>query len=206
MVARHAAADDQHALIDVKGLGGQRFVAAQLFHGNLHQLGGLVGIGLLVLADPRHMLADVGHFEHVAVEARAFHRAAEGRLMHARRTGRHHHAVEFVFVNGGLDGGLSRLGTGIHQVGRIGHVGEGAGQLRHLGAVHGAGDIAAAMADKDAYSHALPPSAALALASARASSRRRPSSFCSSGSALTHSLCKPSSRGSKPKARPMSCV
>ena len=107
------------------------------------------------------MLADVGHFEHVAVQAGALHRPAEGRLMDAGAARGDDHAVELVLVDGRLDGRLSRLGAGIHDVLGQHHIREHPRILGHLGAVHGAGDIAAAMADEDAYSHALSPSGAL---------------------------------------------
>ena len=196
--ARHAAADDQHALGDVKLLGQQGFVVAQLFHGQAHQLGGLVGIGFLVAADPGNVLADVGHFEHVTVEARAFYRAAEGGLVHARRTGSHHHAVQLVFVDGGLNGGLARFGAGVHGVGGVDHIGVAAGDFGHLGAVHGAGNVAAAVADEDAYSHDRPPSAA--------SARRSSSSLAIRPSALTRSFSRPRSVLGRSKARPSICV
>ncbi len=74
-----------------------------------------------------------------------------------------------------------------------------------LGAVHGSGDVAAAVADKDAYSHYLPPSAALAFCSAglAASSRRSSPSLRIRPSALTHSLFRPSSSSGRSKAMPI---
>ena len=198
--AGHTAADDQHALVDVEGLGEQRLVVAQLGNGHLHQFGGLVGVGHLVLADPGDVLADVGHFEHVAVQAGAFHGAAERGLVHARAAGGHHHAVQLVLVDGRLDGGLAGLGAGVHEVHGVDHIGIGSGRLGDLGAINGAADIAAAVTDENAYSHALSPSGAWAFwASSRWVSRMRSTRAL----ALTTSLSRPSSLGSMPKARPI---
>ena len=188
----NAAANDQHALVDVKALGQQGLVVAQLFHRQTHQFGSLVGVGFHVLADPRNVLADIGHFKHVAVEASAFHRAAEGGLVHARRARGNNHAVELVLVDGCFNGRLARLGAGVHGVVGIDHVRVGAGNGRHLGAVDSSGDIAAAVADKDAYSHYLPPSA-----------RRSSSSLRIRPLGLTHSLFRPSSSSGRSKAMPI---
>ena len=87
---------------------------AQLGHGNADEFGGLVGVGLLVLADPGDVLADIGHFEHVAVQSGALDSAAEGGLVHARGTGSDDHAREVVFVDGLFDGRLAGFGAGVH--------------------------------------------------------------------------------------------
>ena len=203
--ASHAAADDKHALVDVKALGQQGLVVAQLFHRKLHQFGSLVGVGFHVLADPRNVLADIGHFKHVAVQPRAFHRAAEGGFVHARRAGGNNHAVKLVLVDGSLNGRLPRFGAGVHGVVGIDHVRVGAGNGRHLGAIDSSGDVAAAVADKDAYSHYLPPSAALAFCSVglAASSRRSSPSLRIRPLGLTHSLFRPSSSSGRSKAMPI---
>ena len=190
--AGNTTANNQYALVDVKALGHEGLVVAQLFHRKLHQFGSLVGVGFHILADPRNVLADIGHFKHVAVEASAFHRAAEGGLVHARRARGHNHAVELVLVDGCFNGRLARFGAGVHGVVGIDHVRVGAGNGRHLGAVDSTGDIAAAVADKDAYSHYLPPSA-----------RRSSSSLRIRPLGLTHSLFRPSSSSGRSKAMPI---
>ena len=148
--AGHAAADDEHALGGFEGLGEQRVVAAQLFNGDAYEFRGLVGVGFLVLADPRHVFADIGHFEHVFVEPGAFHGAAEGRFVHARGTGGYDDAVEAVFLNGGDDFFLTGFRAGVHGIGGEGHVGVGPGDFGDFGAVNGPGDVRPAVADKNA--------------------------------------------------------
>ena len=151
------------------------------------------------------MLANVGHFKHVAVQPSAFHCAAEGRLVHARRAGGNDHAVKLVLVDGSLNGRLPWFGAGVHGVVGIDYVRVGAGNGRHLGAIDGSGDVAAAVADKDAYSHYLPPSAALAFCSVglAASSRRSSPSLRIRPLGLTHSLFRPSSSSGRSKAMPI---
>ena len=112
--AGDAAADNQDALVDVEALGLEGAVVAQLGHGNADEFGGLVGVGLLVLADPGDVLADIGHFKHVAVQSGALDSAAEGGLVHARGTGSDDHAREVVFVDGLFDGRLAGFGAGVH--------------------------------------------------------------------------------------------
>ena len=186
--AVQAAADDEHALGGFEGLGEQRVVAAQFFNGDADEFRGLVGVGFLVLADPRHVFADIGHFKHVLVEPGAFHGAAEGGLVHTRRTGSDDHAVKLVFLDGGDDFFLSGFRAGVHGVGGEGHIGIGFGDLSDLAAIHGPGDVRSAVADKNAYFHALASSvASSALAACAASIFRR------SSSGLTQSFSKPSS-------------
>ena len=212
--ARHAAADNQHALGHVELLGMQGRVAAQLFHRQPHQFGGLVGVGLAILADPRHMLADIGHFKHVPVQPSAFHRAAEGLLVHARRAGGHHHAVQTILFDGIHDIVLPRFGAGVHGIFRMSHVGIGQRNARHLGRVHRGFNIAAAMADKNAYLHDAAPSSdsafsiAARAASAAASIRalRRLATSWRKGAGSTASLSSLRVSSGRPKASPMSCV
>ena len=128
--AGHAATDDQHALDRLEALGHERTVATQFLHGHAHQFGRLARVQVLGLADPGDMLADVGHFKHVAVQPRAFHGPAEGRLVHARGAGGHDHAVEILFLDGLDDGVLTGFGAGVHRVRGVHHVGVGQGRGR----------------------------------------------------------------------------
>lgn len=106
------------------------------------------------------MFADIGHFKHILVEPGAFHGAAEGGLVHTRRTGSDDHAVKLVFLDGGDDFFLSGFRAGVHGVGGEGHIGIGFGDLSDLAAIHGPGDVRSAVADKNAYFHALASSVA----------------------------------------------
>ena len=191
--AGHAAADDEHALGGFEGLGEQRVVAAQFFNGDADEFRGLVGVGFLVLADPRHVFADIGHFKHVLVEPGAFHGAAEGGLVHTRRTGSDDHAVKLVFLDGGDDFFLSGFRAGVHGVGGEGHIGIGFGDLSDLAAIHGPGDVRSAVADKNAYFHALASSVASSALAAAALAACAASIFRRSSSGLTQSFSKPSS-------------
>ena len=146
------------------------------------------------------MLADVRHFEHVPVQAGALDGAAEGGLVHARRAGRNDDAGEAVLVDGLLDGGLAGFGAGVHQVGGVDDFREVESIFGDLGTVDCACDVAAAVADENAYPHALPPWAVSWAAVLRA--------WILSVilSALTQSLFRPRLSASQPKAMPMSCV
>jgi len=100
---------------------------------------------------------DVGHFEHVAVEPGPFHGAAEGGLVHARGAGGHDHAGQVLFLDGLDDAGLSGFRAGVHGIRGEGHFREGQGGFRHDRGIHRAFDVAAAVADENAYSHDLRP-------------------------------------------------
>ena len=160
--AGHAAADDEHALGDVKTLGVQGTVVAQLHHCHADEFGSLVRVGFLVLANPGYMLAYVGHFKHVAVKAGTFYRLSECLLMHARGTGSHHNAGKLLFMDGFLNGRLAWFGTGVHQVRGVYYIGKFKCTLGSFGTVYSACDIASAVTDENAYSHAWPPCLILA--------------------------------------------
>ena len=107
--AGHAPTNHQHLLDGGEAFGHQWPVAAQLFHGHEHQVSCLVGVVRLVFADPGDMLADIGHFKHVAVQACPFHCPAEGGFVHARRARGHHHPIQVVFMDGSDDAFLPWL-------------------------------------------------------------------------------------------------
>ena len=171
--AGHTAADDEDAFGHVELLGVERRVATQLFHGKTHQFGGLVGVGFTVAADPGDVLADVGHFKHVAVETGALHRAAERGLVHARRAGSHHHAVEAVLLDGLDDVFLSGLGTGVHGVFSEDDIGIGQRDLGDGCGIHRRFDVAAAVTDEYADFHDAAPAAFMASRSAATRALRR---------------------------------
>ena len=98
--------------------------------------------------------------------------------MHVRRAGGDDHPVELLVLDGLLDGGLARLGARVHEVLGVDDVLEGEGPLGQFGHVDGAGDVAAAVADEDAYPHGFASSsgrrgAAAPLGAVAAASRRR---------------------------------
>ena len=203
----HAAADHQHALGDVELLGVERSVAAQLFHSKAHQFGGLVGVGFAVAADPGDVLADIGHFEHVAVEAGTFHGTAEGGLMHAGRAGSHHDAVEAVLLDGLHDVFLSGFGAGVHGVFGEDHVRIALGYLGDGGGIDRGFDVAAAVTDEYTYFHDATPAAFLAsLRAAITRASRRSAILSRRGLGLTASLSKRVASSGRPKARARSWV
>ena len=69
--AGDTAADDQRPLGHGAFAGGQGGVQVDLGHGGLAEDDGLFGADGHVLMDPGALLADVGDFHHVRVEARA---------------------------------------------------------------------------------------------------------------------------------------
>ena len=125
--------------------------------------------------------------------AGAFHGVAEGGLVHTRRTGSDDHAVKLVFLDGGDDFFLSGFRAGVHGVGGEGHIGIGFGDLSDLAAIHGPGDVRSAVADKNAYFHALASSVASSALAAAALAACAASIFRRSSSGLTQSFSKPSS-------------
>ena len=148
--ARDAAADDQRALDDRALPGLERRVEMQFGDGGLGEDDRLFGALRHIPVDPRALLADVGDFHHVRVQARGLRRLAEGRLVHARRAGADHDAREAVFANGLADARLAAFGAHILIVCREYDARLMAGRFRHSLDVHGGRDIAAAPTDKNA--------------------------------------------------------
>ncbi len=109
---------------------------AQFFNSHQDQLGSLVGIGLLVLANPGYMFADIGHFKHIWIKPGPFHGFSESGLMHSWRTGCDNNAIQPFFLDGLLNCSLTRFGTGVHGVVNVGHIRIMAGRFRDFGTIY----------------------------------------------------------------------
>jgi len=70
---------------------------------------------------PGALLPDVGHLQHIGIQARLADSPAEGGLMEAGRAGRHHHPVQLVLGDVLLDLLLAYIGAGKLQVAGHGH-------------------------------------------------------------------------------------
>ena len=90
---RHTAADHQASLDNRNFLFLQRMKRPGAGHRHTYQILGLFGRFLVPGVDPRILVADVGHFKQVFVQAAGFHGILENRLMGFGTAGGHHHAV-----------------------------------------------------------------------------------------------------------------
>ncbi len=125
--ARHSAADHQRAPRHRNADGLERAVVPHLGHRQADQVDGLRGGLVAVVMHPSAMLADVGHFDQVGIQARRSHGSPEGLQMHVRRAGGHHHAVQFLGRDLLADHRLARVRAHVLVVLRAAHAG-------HLGA------------------------------------------------------------------------
>ena len=99
--------------------------------------------------NPGILFANVGQFKKIWIEPCFTQRISEQRLMGSRCAGCHHHAIEVMLFNCGLDFLQLIGGTGKHTIGGIGHMGKGARVLGDRRDVNHTGNIDAAMTDKD---------------------------------------------------------
>jgi len=108
-----------------RGLGDRHLDGVEglvLFHLLDHladQVGGLRGRGIVLLVDPRAMLADIRHLAQVGVQPRLRAGPPERGLVHVRRAGAHDDAVELVLLYGVLDHGLPRVGAHVFVVNAV---------------------------------------------------------------------------------------
>src|SRR5665647_1365677 len=99
--------------------------------------------------DPGALVAYVRELEQILVEPRFLARGPEQGLVRTGRTRRYHDPVEVVLLDGLLDGADPVLRTRVQVPGREDHVREGRGVFGHVLHVEEAGDVAAAVADKN---------------------------------------------------------
>ena len=148
--ARHAAADYQRRLGDRHGELLLRLEVAGASDGAGDQIHGLTRRGRSVpRMHPRAVLAQVGHFHQVRIEAGFTHALPKGGLVLPWSAGCDHHAVELVCPDRVLDLVLPRVGAGVFVPDRADHARERLGVLGDGGAVDGPGDIEPAVADED---------------------------------------------------------
>ena len=130
--ARHSAADHHRPPRERDGDGGQGVVETGLGHGHADQVDGLGrGRGAVVM-DPGAVLADVGHFDEVGIQALLLRRLAERAEVHVRRTGGDDHAREPFGRDLLPHEGLSRLRAHVLAGGRAGHARQLPGGGGHL--------------------------------------------------------------------------
>jgi hypothetical protein len=127
----------------------QGFDAGGLGHGHADQVLGLLG-GLFrfVHVYPGVLVADIGHFEQVLVQAGIPDGLLEQGFVGARGAGGHHHAVDAFFLDDRFHVVLGVLTAGEQVVLHVDHVGQIAGIIpdrRHIG---DAADVDAAVADE----------------------------------------------------------
>ena len=145
--AGDAAADDHRPGNDPHELPLQRLVLGHAADRRRHVGFGLLQRLLLVLGDPGHLLADVGHLHQEAVQAGVLGGPAEGGLVQVRRAGGHHDPVQAELDDVPLDQFLAGIGTHVFVVPGQRDVGQPLGELRQRLHVDRAGDVAAAVAD-----------------------------------------------------------
>ena len=146
-----AAADHQRLLGNRHFDRLQRLVAFHFLDQPANDVDRFRSRGFSFFVHPRAMLAQVGHLAQVRVQPRFGTGPPERRLVHPGRTGGHHHAVEFLLLDGLADQRLSRIGTHILIIGGKCDSVELRGFGRHLFTVDRSPDIFAAMANKNSY-------------------------------------------------------
>ena len=145
------AADDQGFLNNRIRSFVKRFQEARAGHRHAHQLFGFVCRGLgFCLMNPGILFANVGQFKKIWIEPCVTQRVSEQRLMGSRCAGGHHHAIEAVLFDGGLNFLELIGGAGKHAIGGIGYIGQRVCILGDGRDVNHTGNIDAAMTDKDA--------------------------------------------------------
>ena len=121
-----------------------------LGHAHADEVLGLAGaVFLLLHVNPRALVADVHHLEEVRVETGLGAGAAEQRLVGARGAGGDDHAVELLFLDSGLDLVDPAFRAGVQVFFDIDDVGQRLRVLGQLLHIKVAGDIAAAVANKN---------------------------------------------------------
>ncbi len=153
MYTRHTTTYYHNAFGEIKLFGKKRGITGKFGYSHRNKFCRFVGIGLSVFAYPGNMFADIGHFQHIRIQARPRYRAAEGVFVHTRGAGGHNHTVQMVFPYGLFNRFLPGFGTGVHGICGIGNIGQGKGRLRHSFCIHCGFYITAAMADKNTYIH-----------------------------------------------------
>ncbi len=148
--ARHAAANHQCSPRHRNGDRLQGVIVANLGHCHANQLDGL-GRGLLpVVMHPRAMLADIGHFDQIGVQALHRGRFAEGPQVHVGRAGSHNDAGQAFLGDLPPHQRLAGIGAHIFVGDRADDARRGADLGRRLLHVDVAGDVIAAPTNKDA--------------------------------------------------------
>ena len=149
--AGQTAADDEGRVIDAQLAGLQGLEELRLGDGHAHEVLGLLGGCLgLVHVHPGGLVADVGHFEEVAVEAGLLAVFLEQALVGPGRAGGDHHSGEVVFLDDLAHLHRRVLGAGEEVVRGEHHVGQGLRIFHDGGHVHDAADVDAAVADENA--------------------------------------------------------
>ena len=150
LYAGHSAADHQrpprHRNADrIEGL-----VVPHLGDRKPDQVRGFPGGLVPVVMHPTALLANVGHFEQVGIQARGGHRAPEGFQMHVRRAGGHHHAIQLLGRDLVANHRLPRVRAHVLVVLRRSHAGQLGAGVHHFLDIHRARDILAAPAHENA--------------------------------------------------------
>ncbi len=115
--AGHTAADDQCVVVEGLRLGVEREEQPGSGHGHSHQVFGLAGCLVWLLAvHPTALIADVGHLKEVGIQSCATNCLAEDRFVGARRAGSDDDPVQAVLLYALLDQ-LQRVGgAGINRI------------------------------------------------------------------------------------------
>jgi hypothetical protein len=98
------------------------------------------------------VLADVGHLAQVRVQPRGIGGLAEGLLVHARAAGGNDDAIELMLRDRLLEKVLPRVRAHVLVIAGEGDAGDLRRPLCDLLHIHGAGDVLAAVANKNADS------------------------------------------------------
>jgi len=150
----HATSYDQDILAHRNAFWLKRLEQLRLGHSHSDEILGLLrGHGRLVHVHPGALLTDVGHLQHIGIQARLADSPAEGGLMEAGRAGRHHHPVQFVLGYVLLDLLLADVGAGELQVTGHGHAGERLSKALQVLHIEDPGYIQAAVTDVNTSGH-----------------------------------------------------
>ena len=115
---------------------------------------GQMGSGFLlrriaVVSNPGNVLSNVGHLHQEAIEARALRRTTEREFVQIGGTGGDDDPVQIEFLDVPFHKFLTGIGAHVFVIACEHHVGLARGKARQGFHIHGAGDIAAAMAYVD---------------------------------------------------------
>jgi len=102
---------------------------------------------------PGALLSDVGHLQHVRIQACFDDGPAKGRLVQAWRAGGHYHAIKLELGNIFLDLFLADVGAGELQIAGYGNIGQLLGKALQVFHVQDAGDIQAAVTNVNTSGH-----------------------------------------------------
>jgi hypothetical protein len=103
--------------------------------------------------DPGAVLSQVDKFEEILVETGSLTVLSEKGFMGAGGAGGHNHPVEIPFLDPFSNGRQTVLGAGVEVALGMFHVRQCPRIVHHIGDIHNAADVGAAVANENADSH-----------------------------------------------------